>query len=442
MIRWSPFSEKHRRYIKAGIKASFCVAEGAVRAGKTIDHCIIAAAYLETCPDRFHLATGSTIANAKLNIGVCNGYGLEALFRGRCRWGKYRDNEALFISTQTGEKVVIFSGGGKADSYKRILGNSYGLWIATEINEHYDSDDSRTSFIRVAMARQAAAIRPMRLWDLNPCSPSNTIYTRYIDKYRDEGVDGYIYEHFTIADNASISEANRQAFIDLYDKGSVWYRRDILGQRVVADGLIYQTFADDPRKWAMADSELEAKHRRDGHWRFNWVNIGVDFGGNGSAHTFVATAETWDGHLIALCSQRVEAKGLTVEQLVERFLTFEAGIQARYGNVTCVYCDSAEQTIINTFRDRSPVPVANARKNPINDRIRATDIMLSSHVFSYVDGACDSLVKALAECAWDKNKPGEWIRLDDGTSDIDTLDAFEYSWERYTRTLIREEEKE
>ena len=52
--------------------------------------------------------------------------------------------------TLTGEKIVIFAGGGKADSYKKILGNSYGLWIATEINEHYDSDDSRTSFIKVA----------------------------------------------------------------------------------------------------------------------------------------------------------------------------------------------------------------------------------------------------------------------------------------------------
>lgn len=41
--------------------------------------------------------------------------------------GKYKDNEALYINTQTGEKVVIFAGGGQADSYKRILGNSYRI---------------------------------------------------------------------------------------------------------------------------------------------------------------------------------------------------------------------------------------------------------------------------------------------------------------------------
>ena len=128
-IPWSDFSSKHKRYIKAALNNRICVAEGAIRSGKTIDHCIIAAAYLEQCQDRIHLASGSTIGNAKLNIGVCNGFGLEALFRGRCKWGKYRDNEALFLYTQTGENAVVFSGGGKADSYKRMLGNSYGLGI-------------------------------------------------------------------------------------------------------------------------------------------------------------------------------------------------------------------------------------------------------------------------------------------------------------------------
>lgn len=123
-IAWKPFSKKHKRYIKNALGNKMNVAEGAIRSGKTIDHCIIAQMYLETCPDKIHLASGSTIANAKLNIGDCNGFGLEHLFRGRCRWGKYKDNEALYVQTKTGEKVVIFAGGGKADSYKRILGKT------------------------------------------------------------------------------------------------------------------------------------------------------------------------------------------------------------------------------------------------------------------------------------------------------------------------------
>ena len=243
-IDWKPFSAKHKDYIKQAQYNKMNVAEGAIRSGKTIDHCIIAAMYLETCPDKIHLASGSTLGNAKLNIGVCNGFGLENLFRGRCKWGKYKDNEALFVYTQTGEKVVIFVGGAKADAYKRILGNSYGLWIATEINEHYDCEDSRTSFIKVAFGRQVAAIKPMILWDLNPCNPSHAIYSQYIDLYKTNYVGGYQYQHFTINDNLSISEERKREIESQYVPGSVWYRRDILGERCIAEGLIYPMWED------------------------------------------------------------------------------------------------------------------------------------------------------------------------------------------------------
>lgn len=243
-IPWKPFSKKHSDYIKNALHNKMNVAEGAIRSGKTIDHCIIAAMYLEECSDKIHLASGSTIGNAKLNIGACNGFGLENLFRGRCKWGKYKDNEALYLYTQTGEKIVIFAGGAKSDSYKKILGNSYGLWIATEINEHYDCDDSRSSFIKVAFGRQVAAEHPLILWDLNPCHPGHSIYANYIDNYLNNYVGGYQYRHFTIADNLSISEQRKAEIESQYVKGSIWYRRDILGERCIAEGLVYPMYED------------------------------------------------------------------------------------------------------------------------------------------------------------------------------------------------------
>lgn len=438
---YGPISQKHKRYMGKAINSLISVAEGSVRAGKTIDHCAIAAEYLEHCPDKYHLASGSTLGNAKLNIGSCNGFGLENLFAGACQWGKHLDNEALFIDTVTGQKVVIFAGGGKADSFRKILGNSYGLWIATEINEHYDCDDSRTSFVKVAMARQAAASWPLTLWDLNPSSPQHKIYSEYIDRWRTEGLEGFNYEHFTIWDNASLTEAQRAAFISKYRPDSVWYRRDILGERCVAEGLIYRAFADEPEKWIITKEELRSRYYdpKKNRWTFRNIYLGVDFGGSGSAHTFVAVAITEDWKLIALRSERIDAHKIDTERLTERFLTFGQIIMTEYGWIDIAYCDSAEQTIINSFRNQAPFPVANARKGEINDRIRATDIMLSLHILMIVGEDCGSLINALATCVWDGKKPGEWIRLDDGTSDIDTLDAFEYSWERLWKILIREE---
>ena len=438
-IAWSPFSEKHKNYIRHALDNSLCVAEGAIRSGKTIDHCIIAAMYLETCPDKIHLASGSSAPNAKLNIGECNGFGLEHLFRGRCRWGKFKGGEALFINTKTGEKVVLFAGGGKSDSYKKILGNSYGLWIATEINEHYDSDDSRESFIKVALGRQAAAQRPLVLWDLNPCAPQNPIYTNYIDKWIDNYPGGYLYEHFTIDDNLSLSEKRREEIKGRYDVSSVWYRRDILGLRVTAHGLIYQLYADKPERYAINSSDLP-KTKRGTHeiYNFDRINIGVDFGGNGSAHAMVATGFSQDYQTVyVLASKRIPAHGVTVEQIITKIIAFADNIRDTYGDVFCLYPDSAEQTIINTLRSKCAYHVIGSRKYPINDRIRCTDILLSSDRLKIIDGNNKALDGALRTAIWDAKHPNEDIRLDDGTTDVDTLDAFEYSFEREMYRLIR-----
>ena len=438
-ISWCNFSPKHQAYIDRAMYADFCVAEGAIRSGKTIDSCYIAYKYLIATPDRFHLASGSTLANAKMNIGICNGYGLEALFRGRCRWGKYRDNEALFLNISGKEKIVLFVGGGKADSYKKILGYSIGLWIATEINEHYDGDDSRTSFVKVALGRQVAAVMPMRIWDLNPSSPHAPIYSQYIDHYRDLDRPGYLYEHFTIDDNWSLSPERREEIKRDYDPNSIWYKRDILGQRVIAEGLIYESFASHPEAWGVDLNDLRERYydTREHRWRFEYLNFGVDYGGNGSAHAFVAIAITEDLRVVVLKTKRLPAKNMTVEVLTQNFLAFAAEVRAIYGDISASYCDSAEQTIINTFRQAADFPVVNALKGKIIDRIRATELLMTSHRLCYVIGECDSLVQAWMECLWDPKDPGSWVRLDDGSTDIDSNDAFEYSIERFIPMLIQ-----
>lgn len=430
-IPWGEFSLKHKEYIQNALKNRMCVAEGAIRSGKTIDHCIIAAAYLEQTPDKYHLASGSTIGNAKLNIGVCNGFGLENIFRGRCRWGKYKDNEALFVNTQTGEKVIIFVGGAKSDSYKRILGNSYGLWIATEINEHFDSDDSRISFVKVAMGRQAAAVKPLTLWDLNPSNPRSTIYSDYIDKFRESGLlGGYQYQHFTIADNATISEQRLAEIEEQYDKNTVWYRRDIKGERAVAEGLIYQVFANTPERFLL---------KRDTPVEIVRAVIGVDFGGGTSAHAFCCTGFTRGMKKVVVLDEYREKEALTPEKLNQAFADFVRSCKERWF-VTDVYCDSAEQTLINGFRqtvarERLMVNVGNALKKPINERIRATCVLMGADRF-LISEDCNETIDAFRSAVWDAKRVTEDVRLDNGTTNVDNLDSFEYSIEREIPSLL------
>lgn len=422
------FGDRHREYMRRAYRSVINVAEGAVRAGKTVDNVFVFAALLENSPDRFHLATGSTLGNAKMNLGECNGLGLEHIFHGRCRWMRYRDNEALAVRTGCGEKIVIFAGGKNADSYKKIRGNSYGMWIATEINLHADS------FIREAFNRQLAARERRVFWDLNPSSPSSPIYTEYLDRYEamsEEHPGYYNYAHFTIFDNPVISEERIREITAQYDPESVWYRRDILGQRCAAEGLIYRIFADDPGKFTRESV---------GGGEIDFVNIGVDFGGNRSRTTFAAAAFLRQGG-IAVIGEHAVAGGkgeIDSDRINGEFGRFLARLREKYPGVRIryVFADSEAQYLINGLRrylHGDSVRVMDSAKRPIVDRIAFVNTLMSSGRF-WITKDCVLLRAGLASAVWDENADGD-KRLDNFSTDIDILDAFEYAVERYMSSM-------
>lgn len=429
-IPWGKFSDKHKNYIKTALNYKQSVAEGAVRSGKTIDHCIIFSMYLETCEDKIHLASGSSLPNAKLNIGDCNGFGLEHIFRGRCRWGKYKSNEALFVQTKTGEKIVIFTGGGKSDSYKSILGNSYGGWIATEINEHYDCEDSRTSFIKVAMARQIASVHPFTLWDLNPSNPNADIYKNYIDKFM--GLDWYRYEHFNIFDNATMSQERIEEIQNKYDMNSVWYKRDILGERMVAEGLVFPYFANDCKPYLFKYQHLKEKMKEKGK-RFSHLIIGVDFGDNGSKYSWHLSGFTndWDYMWALDEGDMAKSNAIDATKFCKAFVRFYKRCIECYGYVEWIFPDSASNTLINTLRayfyaeglDGSII--APVKKNELTDRPITVDSLLVTGRLK-IEEHCKNLINALSELVWDEKKD---IPKDENVNNInDDWDSFCYTF--------------
>lgn len=438
------FSDKHKRYIKNCANSTYNILEGAVRSGKTVDNVFAFAHELKTTKDRIHLATGSTMANAKLNIGDANGFGLEYIFRGQCRWTQYKGNDCLLINgPDTGykDKIVIFAGGAASDSYKKIRGNSYGMWIATEINLHHDNT------IKEAFNRQLAAKNRKIFWDLNPDHPKAAIYVDYIDKYAEKAakgelLGGYNYEHFTIFENVNITKERLEEIVSQYDENSIWYVRDILGKRSIAEGLVYTQFAslaamaNNPMKITVAQAQEMIKRNE-----LQGITIGVDFGGNGSGHSFVASAPTVGyGKLVALMSE-LHKEELDPDSLGQVFLAFVKKVIKLFGGVSKVYCDSAEQVLIRGLRTAmaraamGDIKVGNARKDRINDRIFCFTSLVAQGRFAYTE-LCDTLEDALSMAVWRPNTV-ELERLDDGTSDIDTLDGFEYSYERDIRNYIK-----
>ena len=215
------WSDKHKEYMRNTQTCSMNIAEGSIRSGKTTDNIFCFAHDLKKSKDKLHLATASTQPTAKIIIGDCDGYGLEHIFRGQCRWGKYKGNECLRIcGKDTGykEKIVLFCGGAKADSYKKFRGMSIGLWIATEINLHHEET------IREAQRRQINADIKRFYWDLNPESPNAEIYRKFIDVYEEKSESGQLKGGFNlitfnIFDNINLSKENLDEEISKYEVG-------------------------------------------------------------------------------------------------------------------------------------------------------------------------------------------------------------------------------
>lgn len=453
------FADKHIDYIRKCQDSMYNILEGAIRSGKTVDHVLAFAMELCSSPDKFHLATGSTMANAKLNIGDSNGYGLEHIFRGQCRWTRYKDNDALIIRgpyTSFEEKVVIFAGGGASNSYKKYRGNSYGMWIATEINLHHDNS------IKEAFNRTAAAVKRKFFWDLNPEHPKAPIYTEYIDKYIEKDKAGSLkgglnYQHCTIFDNVNISKQRLEEIVSQYDPGSIWYIRDIEGKRSIAEGLIYSKLATaiaaNDNKYLMSKKKAQEACKSG---VINRIIIGIDFGGNGSGHAFVAVGETigYEKLIILRTKRYVEGvidpetgkitKDIDPHDLGELFLDFTRGILNDYGFITKCYADSAEQVLIRGLKTAlisagmGNIKVVNAMKAKITDRIFATTSLVAMGRLFYTE-ECKTFMEAASMAVWDPDKL-ELERLDDGTSDIDTLDAFEYSWERDISKFLKQDD--
>ena len=188
----------------------------------------------------------------------------------------------------------------------------------------------------------------------------------------------------------------------------------------------YQLFADQPGRFIVSDLP-----------HIQRATIGVDFGGGSSAHAFCCLGHS--GTNLVVLDEYREQEALNPNKLQQDFVDFVKRCQMRW-LVTDAWCDSAEQTLINGLRTaaaqvRLPINIGNALKKPINDRIRALCILMGADRFKVFAG-CRWTIDALKSAIWDRTKLTADIRLDNGSTNIDSLDALEYAFERDIPVLI------
>lgn len=255
------------------------------------------------------------------------------------------------------------------------------------------------------------------------CNPENP--THWLKEFIDSDIDIYV-QKYEIFDNEYLPKEYVENLCKEYE-GTVYYDRLIKGLWKRAEGAIYRMFADDPDRFIRPVNIRDIKE----------IRIGIDFGGNGSGHSFVATAILWNGIVQPVMSRKHMKKnfpqGIDANKLSELFLQFVADVIEKYGKPRYAFWDNAEtvlgQSIENACRKEFPsLLVLPAQKKKINDRINYTVRLMGSGRF-FITPDCLTLKKALQDAVYN-SKVLQEERLDDGSTDIDTLDAFEYTIER------------
>ena len=128
------------------------------------------------------------------------------------------------------------------------------------------------------------------------------------------------------------------------------------------------------------------------------------------------------------------------DDLFELEINFAKKMEYKYNcNIDYIFPDNEEVVIIRGLRNGAPTRGINAIvrgcvKEPINDRIDLERTIISYGMLWYMEDECKTFVEAVSSALWD-DKAKEDVRLDDFTSDIDTMDAFEYSFTKFMRQI-------
>lgn len=421
VFKFKPFSRKQRKVLNWWCRSSpvrdcnGIIADGAIRSGKSVamslGFVVWAMSEFEAC--NFAMCR-KTIGSFRRNVL----FWLKLMLRSRGYSVSEQRTENLVVVRRGNIENYFYVFGGKDERSQDLI---QGITLAGVFFDEVALMPE--SFVNQATGR--CSVDGSKFWfNCNPGSPAHWFKTGWIDKRADKRL---LYLHFTMDDNLSLSEAVKERYRGMYT--GVFFKRYILGEWKSADGVIYRQFADDPERFILDEVPAD----------IIIGTMGLDFGGNGSAHAGCLVGITRGYRSIVILDEYYRKEVIDPGTLTDDVCGFVQRSQAQC-RATSIWCDSAETTLIKgirteVFARHIPVEVRNARKGEIIDRIRLCDMLMSQGRF-FIMRRCRHTIAALSEAVWDSKSPTRDRRLDDGSTNIDSLDALEYALEPHANRLI------
>jgi PBSX family phage terminase large subunit len=387
------------------------ILEGSVRSGKTWISLVIWAFWIATQPEEYpYMMCAKSLQTLKRN---CLDVLQELVGKKNFNYSLSKKEGVLF-----GRKILL-EGVNDARAENKIRGITLNGAYCDELTLF--SED----FFKMLLSRLSVKGAKL-IGTTNPDLPSHWLNKKYIqNKHK---LDMFVVQ-FLIDDNTFLDPDYVKNLKKEYT--GVYYDRFILGLWVAAEGAIYRYFNENKSEFVVNDFDPN---------KIVFATIGVDFGGNNSAHAFKCVGYTAGLKQVVVLDEYYKkgSEVVTPKALECDFVAFVQRCKQRY-KIVDVYVDSAEQLLRKGLRyaaqkSNLAVNIHNARKGRTNDRIAFFMRIIGAHRF-FVNKKCVKLIEALETAVWN-DKIGIEERLDNGTTNIDSLDAMEYAVEKYQSSII------
>lgn len=344
------------------------ICDGAIRSGKTA---IMAIAFIDDAMRRYNGQRfgicGKTVDSAIKNIIVPYISTAYAKRKYRLQWK--RSEKVLIVSR--GKKTNIFEvfGGRDESSFALIQGRTLAGVLIDEVAL------MPRSFVEQACAR--CSVDSSKLWfNCNPGSPQHWFYLEWVQQASSKNA---LRLHFDLEDNPSLSENVINRYKNSY-KG-VFYQRYVLGQWVVAEGLVYD----------FGEKNITDERPESGEYY-----ISIDYG---TMNPFSAGLWCLRGAKAVRVKEwyyngRAENVQLTDEQYCNAVEDFSKGYDIRK-----VIVDPSAASFITALRKRG-FTVMQA-KNEVLDGIRRTAMLLQSGNIK-IHRSCGDTIREFGLYSWDE----------------------------------------
>lgn len=407
------FSKKQAEVIsllKHGQLKRINLLEGSVRSGKTWISLVLWAMWVATMPENgTYLMAAKTITALERN-----NLNLLASLVGA-------DNFSFSVASKKAKlfgRTVFLEGASDARAENKIRGLTLTGAYCDELTL-FDEE-----FFVMLLSRLSEPDAKL-FATTNPDSPGHWLMVNYIKRAEERELD-FLRMKFLIDDNPYLTKEYVNSLKQEYT--GVFYDRFIKGEWCAAEGVVYPQYADNPEKYCLKKAPDD----------ISFATIGVDFGGNKSAHAFVCLGFTKGYQRAVVLDEFYLKEQISPERLEREFVRFVKKQKASY-RISEVYCDSAETTLIcglrsAAVREKLAVDVKKARKSKILDRIRFFNSIISQNRFAVLR-SCSHVSEALSNAVWDETE-NEDVRLDNGIVNVDSLDALEYAAEPFMKEMI------